>query len=105
MAATHSSVAVELDDTRASDAPAHASPRALLDLRGFWLFLRRRARLIAGTTLALMTLAVVTLFLIPPRYTATADHPARRDSQSHASALWLPLSPTLPTGHAAVPGA
>jgi hypothetical protein len=27
------------------------------------------------------------------------------DSQSHASTLWLPLSPTLPTGHAPVPDA
>lgn len=58
-----------------ADDPAaerERSPAQLLDLRAFWLFLRRRARLIAGVTLLSLGLAALALMMIPPRYTATA---------------------------------
>jgi succinoglycan biosynthesis transport protein ExoP len=69
MLATNSSV-VAADDLHGYDARAHASSRPLLDVRGFFLFLRRRARLIVTTALLLMTCAVAILFFISPRYTA-----------------------------------
>jgi succinoglycan biosynthesis transport protein ExoP len=41
------------------------------DLRGFWLILRWRARLIALVTLATVALAVGALLVLPPKYRAT----------------------------------
>lgn len=52
--------------------PAPHGTSGPLDLRRFWLFLRRRAGLILGTALALMACAVAVLALMPARYTAVA---------------------------------
>ena len=47
------------------------SVRSLLDLRGLWLILRWRARLIAIVTLGTVLAAVCAIAILPPKYKAT----------------------------------
>lgn len=60
------------DDGLAGAGQGSLLPRGLLDVRGFWLFLRRRARLIGAVTAGALALAALALAVIPARYTATA---------------------------------
>jgi polysaccharide biosynthesis transport protein len=61
-----------LDEAMDVDRRPAVSQSDLLDLRGFWLIVRRRARLI-GTVVALLLVGTAAaLLVIPPRYSATA---------------------------------
>src|SRR5260370_27330091 len=69
------------------------SESELLDLRGFWLIVRRHARLI-GTVVALVLVGIAAaLLVIPPRYSATATiivdprHPRVTASESVLSGI------------------
>ena len=54
-----------------TSSPERVRPAGLLDLRGFWMLLRRRLRLISGVAAAIMIMVVAVLFLMTPRYTAS----------------------------------
>jgi succinoglycan biosynthesis transport protein ExoP len=55
-----------------SPAPVSRPGAGFLDLRGFWLLLRRRTRLIAAILCATLLLAGLFLLVVVPQYSATA---------------------------------
>jgi succinoglycan biosynthesis transport protein ExoP len=67
---SYSSLDDVADEVPSRRTTAHIA--GLLDLRGLWLVLRWRARLIASVTLAALALATCAIVFLPPKYKATA---------------------------------
>ena len=67
MTAANRSLVIAPEHGPAMEAAPHLPSSGLLDLRRFWLFLRRRAGLVLGTAVALMACAVGALMVLPAR--------------------------------------